>query len=274
MAEKFADLHVHTRASDGDFPPEDVVRLAKEAGLAAVGIADHDTIDGIGPALEAGKKYGIEVIPGVELSTQVGDAEVHMLGYFIDWRDEQFRGRLHVFREARRTRARQMVEKLCRAGVKIPYEEVLNAAGGGAVCRPHIAQVMLKHGYVETLQEAFERYIGVACPAYVKKYQLSPAEAIEMIHRARGISVLAHPTFLNPDILPMLIKEGLRGIEVYHSKHDASAIADFKRLAQQYNLLVTGGTDSHGFDVPIGAVRVPYELVEKLKTEQKFLWAQ
>lgn len=271
MVEKFADLHVHTRASDGELPPEEVVRLAKEAGLAAVGIVDHDTVDGIGPALEAGKEYGIEVIPGVELSTQAGDEEVHMLGYFIDWRDEQFRSRLCAFQEARRARAKQMVENLCRMGVKIPYEEVLRASGGGAVCRPHIAQVMLKHGYVETLQEAFERYIGADCPAYVKKYQLSPVEAIEMILKARGIPVLAHPISLNPDLLPKLVEEGLRGIEVYHSKQDAPATADFERLAQRYNLLVTGGTDSHGSDVPIGAIRIPCELIERLKTERKFL---
>lgn len=272
MAKKFADLHVHTRASDGGMLAEEVVRQAGKVGLAAIGIADHDSVDGIEAALEAGEKYEVEVIPSVELSAYFDDSELHILGYFINWRDERFRVILRKFQEVRMRRAEQMVEKLRGLGLGISYEDVLGEAGEGAVGRPHIARALTNGGYVESINGAFERYIGVGGPAYVGKYRLPSAEAIEVIQRIGGVSVLAHPLYgFREEMLPELLKQGLRGIEVYHSKHDIPATRRFEHLARRNNLLVTGGSDSHGFDVSIGTVRVPYELVEKLKAERKLL---
>jgi hypothetical protein len=269
MKEKFADMHVHTRASDGMISPEEAVKLAKEAGLVAVGVADHDSIDGLEAALEAGKRYGIEVIPGVELSAEAEATEVHIIGYYIDWRDRQLRKRLRKFQEFRKDRARRIVDKLRELGVDLTYEEVLAVAGGEVIGRPHVAQVLVKRGYVQNPDEAFDRYLGSGKPAYVKKFELSPAEAIRMIERIGGIPVLAHPKFGGEDMLSELVSHGLRGIEVYHSQHGPSEISRYKRLAREHNLLATGGTNSHGFDVAIGSVRVPYKLVEMLKEQLK-----
>ena len=139
---------------------------------------------------------------------------------------------------------------------------------GGTVGRPHIAQVLLDRGYVRTVQEAFEKYLGIDRPAYVEKYPLSPAEAIRIIQKAGGISALAHPAFVRTDeVLPELVDQGLQAIEVYHSKHDATATGHFEELAKKYDLLIVGGSDAHGKEVPVGAVRISYEFVEKLKDE-------
>jgi len=265
---KFADMHVHTRASDGSVAAREVVKQARELGLAAVGIADHDSIEGIGEALEAGEEFGIEVLPAVELSSEAGGLEVHLLGYYMDWRAEPLLAKLGEFQKARLERAKLMVERLRKLGVGITYEEVLELAGGGVVGRPHLAHAMLKHGYVRTFDEAFDRYLRTGGEIYVPKYRLSPAEAIGLIRAVGGIPVLAHPVFApTEELLLELVEHGLKGIEVYHSKHDAYATARFERLARRYDLLITGGTDSHGFDIPVGMVRVPYELVEKLKEE-------
>lgn len=270
MTKKFADLHVHTRASDGGMLAEEAVRQAGEVGLAAIGIVDHDSVNGIEAAFEAGKKCEVEVIPGVELSAYLDDSELHILGYFIDWRDERFRATLQKFIEVRLNRAKQMVEKLRGLGLDISYEDVLVEAGDGVVGRPHVARALTKRGYVESTDRAFELYIDAGGPAYVDKYRLSSAEAIEMIQRVGGVPVLAHPLYVfREEMLPELLKQGLGGIEVYHTKHDILATRRFEDLARRHNLLVTGGSDSHGFDVPIGTVRVPYELVEKLKAERK-----
>ncbi len=266
MAKKFADMHVHTNASDGWLSSEEVVKRAHELGLAAIGIADHDSVDGIEKALVASEKYGVEVIPGVELSSEFGPAEVHILGYLIDWRDREFGNRLRKFQEARRARAKRMIAKLRKLGVEITYEEVAAAARGEVIGRPHIAQVMIKHGYVRSMDEAFERYIGDGRPAHVPKYRLSPREAIRMICRIGGVAVLAHPVFAQvDDLIHDLAEWGLRGIEVYHSEHDSATVERYEALAKELHLLITGGTDSHGFDVSIGTIRVPYELVEKLR---------
>jgi predicted metal-dependent phosphoesterase TrpH len=272
MTKKFIDMHVHTSASDGELSPEEVVKTASELGLAAIAIADHDTVDGIEEALEAGKKYCVEVIPGVELSSEFGPAEVHILGYFIDWRDKKFRSELHKFQEVRKVRAKKMIEKLRGLGVAIPYEEVVAAAGEGVIGRPHVAQVMVKHGYVKSKDEAFERYIGDGQPAHVPKYRLSPKRAIQMIHRIGGVAVLAHPVFSHVnDLLYDLVKFDLDGIEVYHSEHDSAAVEHYERLANDLYLLMAGGTDSHDRDTPIGSVEVSYELLEKMKAKREHL---
>lgn len=266
---KFADLHIHTNASDGLITPEEAVKQAHAAGLAALSIADHDTIGGIEPALEAGKKYGVEVIPGVELCSEVKGSELHFLGYFIDWQNKWFRDKLLVIQDARRDRAKRIVEKLRKLRVDISYDMV-TALDGKVLGRPHIARILLDLGYVKTEAEAFNRFLAFGKPAYEKKFPLSPAEAIRMIKRVNGVPVLAHPVFARADdMLPELAELGLCGIEVYHSKHDAQTTKYYEQLAQKHGLLIVGGSDSHGSDIPVGNVRIPYSLVEKLKMERK-----
>jgi hypothetical protein len=234
-------------------------------GLAAISIADHDTVEGVEAALRVSKEYGIEIIPGVELSSEIKGVELHLLGYFIDWRDKWFRNKLREFQAARKDRAQRIIEKLQDLGMEIPYEAVL-ALDGRVLGRPHIAQVMLDHGYVKTIDEAFDRYLGLGKPAYVEKFPLSPKEAINIIKRMNGVPVLAHPVFAQADdMLPELIELGLQGLEVYHSKHDAQTTSYYEQLAQKYGLLMTGGSDAHGSEAPVGSVRVPYSLVEELK---------
>jgi predicted metal-dependent phosphoesterase TrpH len=269
---KFADLHIHTRSSDGKIAAEEVVRHAQKAELAAIAIADHDTVEGVEIALRVDKRYGIEIIPSVELSSEVENKELHILGYFIDWRAKWFRDKLSQLQEARRERGRNIIEKLGRLGVEIPYETVISS-DGKVLGRPHIAQAMLDHGYVKTIDEAFYRYLGMGKPAYVKKFPLSPEEAINMIRKLGGVPVLAHPVFARADdMLPELIEMGLRGIEVYHSNHDAKTTEHYEEIAKKYGLLVTGGSDAHGLEVPIGSVRIPYYLVEELKKAANAGW--
>lgn len=270
MAQKFVDLHIHTNASDSIYSAEEVLRLAKEAGLAAVGIADHDSVDGIGAAFEVNEKYGVEVIPGIELSSEHGETEVHILGYFLDWTDGRFQALLDTIQKVRLWRAEVMVGKLQNLDINISFDEVLAEAKGGSIGRPHLARVMLRHGYVKTTDEAFERYLRYGCPAYVGKYEMRMDEAIKLIRRLRGIPVLAHPVFSKVDnSLPDLVKIGLRGIEAYHSRHDQATSKHYVELAQEYGLIVTGGSDNHGPEDPIGCVRVSYDAVKQLKAERK-----
>jgi hypothetical protein len=246
-----------------------MIKQAYEIGLAAIAISDHDSIDGVQPAIWASEKYGVEVIPGVELSSQIGDREFHILGYFIDWHNKWFWSKLSSLQEFRKKRARKMVERLRDLGMDISYNMII-ARAGGVIGRPHIASAMVERGYVRTMDEAFSRYLKIGMPAYVAKYPLSPAKAIKMIQRVGGIPALAHPVFARADdMLPELVEQGLRGIEVYHTKHDAQTTRHYEQLARKYNLLVVGGSDSHGSeDAPIGNVRIPYSHVEKLKEEQ------
>ncbi len=269
MTQKFADLHVHTSASDGIYSPEEVLRRAKEAGLAAVGISDHDSVEGIRAALDVDEKYGVEVVPGIELSSERGENEVHILGYFFDWNDEQFKALLSTIQKIRLWRAEVMVGKLQNLGMEISFDEVLAESKGGSIGRPHIARVMLRHGHVKTLEEAFEQYLRYGSPAYVGKYEMGMEEAIKLIRKLRGIPVLAHPVFSKvDDKLPELVKAGLRGIEAYHSRHDEATAKRYVKLAEKYGLVVTGGSDSHGPEDPIGCVRAPYESVQQLKAER------
>ena len=275
---EYADLHVHTNFSDGSFTPEEAVAAAGKADLAAVSITDHDSVEAIGPAQEAAKRYGIEVIPGVELSADAERREIHILGYYIDWKDPQFRERLKIFREVRLERAAKIVRKLEELGKKIDFERLVRTYGKGSLGRLHIAQEMLEFGYARSIDEVFERYLGDYGPAYVPKQRLQPSEAIDLILKVGGVPVYAHPRISHRDeLIPRLAKEGLRGIEAYHSEQNPSVSDHYKRLAEKYGLLVTGGSDCHGkgkSEVLMGKVRIPYELVEKLKDAGKDIQAQ
>ena len=268
---KLADLHVHTFYSDSTFSPEEVLSCAKEEALAAIAICDHDSVDGIEPCQKIGLKFGIEVIPGVELTAEKLDTEIHILGYLIDRRLDWFQKRLKDRQEARINRIHTMVEKLKTMNVTIDPEEVFKLSGMGSVGRLHLARAMLKAGKIKTLKQAFDKYIGFSKSCYVPNLYLSPQEAIGMILEAGGVPVLAHPDVMSKDeYIPEFIRYGMKGIEVYRTDHNPSVVKHYEEVAKRYGLLMTGGSDCHGLGkgrVLMGSVKVPYELVEKLKEE-------
>lgn len=278
MNEGLIDLHVHTTASDGTMTPEEVVIHARESGLKAIAITDHDTIDGVNEALSAGLRIGLEVVPGVEISADF-PGEMHILGYFIDPADAKLRSGLAMLRRYREERNPKIAQKLRELGLDISINEVARAAGGGVIGRPHFAAVMMAKGYVRDIGEAFEKYLGTGRPAYVKKERLSPCESIGLVTAAGGIAVLAHPKFLqisDDRLLDQLVKElveyGLRGIEVYYTSNTPEETRKYFSLASRYNLLVTGGTDFHGANKPeirIGrgeeGLAIQYDILAKLK---------
>lgn len=270
MKNGYADLHVHTNASDSTFTVEEVLNKAKDSGLCAVGITDHDTVDSVGEALKIGEQLGLEIIPGVELSSEENNIEIHIIGYLINWKDNDFVAKLKILREARLKRAEKILQKLDELGLKLKLENVLKLTKSyTSVGRLHIARAMREAGLVPDTAFAFRNYIGQHCPAYVRKYFLSPEEAIEIIKAIGGVPVLAHPAVLNNDeLVSKLIYSGLAGIEVYHSEHGSSDVERYRGLATKNNLLITGGSDCHGLGkskVLIGTILIPYSFVEELK---------
>ena len=271
---KVADLHVHTYLSDGTFSPEKAVQYSKAKGLAAIAITDHDCCAGITPAIMAAKDLDMEIIPGVELTAELDEQEIHILGYFIDWQDRAFLKRLDKISKVREERAREILKKLKGHSLEISERELFDLSGPGCVGRLHIAHLLVRRGFVSSIQEAFAKYIGNNGPCYVKKFKLLPKEAVDMIKDVGGVPVLAHPKLSyikdrsTEDIVRALVKDGIEGIEAYRSDHNAKDEKAFTSLAEKYNLLVTGGSDCHGLgkkEVLIGSVKIPYELVEKLK---------
>ena len=266
---KKADLHVHTTFSDGTFPPEKVVEYASKIGLDCIAICDHDVVDGIEPALRAGEKWGVEIIPAIEVTAEKHGHEIHILGFYIDWQDKEFQKKLKQLCRQRKKRIYEMVGKLKGIGLALEAEEVFEAGGEGSVGRLHLATVLRKKGYTNTVEEAFRKYIGDGKPCYVAKINLTPEEAIGEIIKAKGIPVLAHPGVTAKDeFILSYIKHGLMGIEVYHPEHTPVIVRHYEKLAKDLGLLITGGSDCHGLGkgrVLMGSVTVPYELVEKLR---------
>lgn len=268
-AQKKADLHVHTNFSDSTFTPQEVLEHARRAGLSCIAICDHDVIDGIAPALEAAAGYGIEVIPGIELTAEKFGNEIHMLGYFIDWQDSAFRERLTQLCAQREKRIYEMVEKLKGFGIDIDPAEVFKISGMGSTGRLHLAAALYERHHTRSIEEAFRKYIGNGKPCYVSKINLSPEDAIAEIIRVGGIPVLAHPGVMGKDeFIPLYVKSGLMGIEVYHTDHSPVLVKRYEKIARDFGLLVTGGSDDHGMGkgrVLMGGITVSYDLVEKLK---------
>jgi len=269
-----ADLHVHTNASDGTETPQKVVQLAKKAGLEAIAITDHDTLDGLFEALRAGREATVEVIPGVELSTEYNDLDLHILGYFIDFNHQVFLQHLVVLREKRTERAFKIVKKLQHLGIPINFEQVQKTAGNSSLGRPHIARTLMYAGLVHTPAEAFERYIARGRPAYVPRFKYTPEKVVELILEAKGVPVMAHPGLAGCDeLIPKLVEAGLKGIEVYYPKHTSQQVEHYLALCAKYDLLPTGGSDYHGFvhkeHSRLASVTVPYLVVQKLKEAAK-----
>lgn len=270
----YVDLHTHSTASDGVYSPTELLQHAKAAGLGVLALTDHDSTDGIAEASRAARDLDIDLIPGIEVNTDVGGGEVHVLGYFPEYERPAFQAVLKILRDARERRGQRIVELLNEQGVDIKWERVREIAQG-AVGRPHVAKALLEAGYVQSIGEAFDTYIGTSCPAYVPRYKLTHEDAVRLIASANGLPVVAHPITL-PGLaelrnwLPTLRAAGLVGLETYYGPYTPEDEQALLALAHEYQLIPTGGTDFHGPGIhptPLGGRYVPYAAVEQLKAE-------
>jgi len=242
-----ADLHCHTTASDGLLSPTELVQLAAKLGLKAIGITDHDTIQGWKEAVEAGELYQIKILKGLELNTEWKGKEVHILGYEVDSSSRVLTEQLIILRNAREKRMLEILNRFKELGINISVAEVQQFAQGESIGRPHIAQVLIERGYVKNIREGFDRYIGKGAPAYVQRAKLTPEEGIRLIREAHGVAVLAHPGVHRlEDGIPAWVNAGLQGIEVLHSQHNPDDEKRYLEIAEEYQLLTTGGSDFHG----------------------------
>ncbi|MDP4857868.1 MAG: PHP domain-containing protein [Desulfobacterales bacterium] len=277
------DLHVHSTASDGTLTPAQILDLAQAQHLRAIAITDHDTIDGSKEALQIGIPSCLHFLTGVELSAASPpflrrSGSFHILGYGLRLDDDELNQTLLVLQHARKNRNPAIIERLCRLGFGMTLDEVVEMVGESQIGRPHIARVMLQKGYVHSIDEAFDRYVGTGKPAYVDKYRISCQRALDLIHGAGGIPILAHPYLLSlkdaaevEKLVISLKKMGLGGIEALYPEHPPHATAFYKELADRHHLLITGGTDFHGSlkpDIQLGIgsgdFQVPFALYEQL----------
>lgn len=273
------DLHTHSVASDGSDTPEELVSNAVTAGLYAFSLTDHDTVAGLREASRAALKAGIEFIPGIELSVRASRGNMHMLGYFIDVRSKKFLSTLQRVQAARAERTPGLLQKLEDLGLPVLEQELMTVSRGGQVGRPHFARIMVEKGYVKDVSQAFSRYLRRGAPAYVPKSILSPCEAIDAIHAAGGLAVLAHPFSLEcgsrgefRGAIGALVASGLDGMECYYSEHSQDFIRECLEFCREFNIVATGGSDYHGRAKPYikigrgkGDLIVPYKCVEELK---------
>jgi predicted metal-dependent phosphoesterase TrpH len=266
---KSADLHMHSTFSDGDWTPEKLVKSARRVGLTAIALTDHDSVDGLQQAVTFGQQHGLEVIPGVEISAFDGGVDLHILGYGFDPDHAELRAMLLRSQKARTTRAARMVEKLAQLGAPLRLEDVLAKAEEGVVGRPHVAQALLDAGHVRSVREAFEVYLGDGKPACVDKIRVTAQDAIQLLHRAGGVAVAAHPgTYGGITYLESLLQDGIDGVEVLHSLHDSISVGRLEDFARAHDLVMTGGSDFHGPRMglaEVGSVKIPYEWVELLR---------
>ena len=275
-----ADLHVHSNFSDGSLTPQELVLAADQKGLSAIAITDHDTVAGIDYALEAAAGLDLEVIPGVEFSAYTNTSEeVHILGYFIDYRNSDLKDKLKEIYRVRKQRAWKMIELLQEQGIDLDFEDIKNSKNNCYIGRPHIARALLEKGYISQFSEAFtDKYIGNGSRAYISKFKMNPATGIEMVLSVGGIPVLAHPGHskneqpLQKEYIAGLKEKGLSGIEVFHSRHSYKQEQYYKKCADELGLLLTGGSDFHGENSPqvkLGDVVLPDQYFQKLKAAVK-----
>ncbi|HXB58963.1 MAG TPA: PHP domain-containing protein [Candidatus Acidoferrales bacterium] len=266
---KFADLHLHTNFSDGTFTPEELVFQAQKAGLACIAVTDHDSVEACARVAAACASVKMEFIPGAELTAEYDDTELHLLGYFLDTHNEKLLTEIARFQVVRQSRIHEMVARINELGTPLQVESVFALANCKSPGRPHVARAMVKAGFVKNLDEAFERFLKKGRPAWVPKSKISALEAIELVHQAGGLAVMAHPGLNRTDnIIPALVAAGMDGIECFHTKHSTAMSERYLEIADKHHLLVTGGSDCHGFSKGkplIGTVRLPYEHVERMK---------
>ena len=240
------DLHSHTKFSDGYFAPQELLEKVKEKNISVLAITDHDTVDAIPSAITLAKNFGITIVPGVELSSQEGERDLHILGYFVDIENEEFKKYLTLFKFERIKRAERIIKKLNTLGFRISIEDVLSLSETSVVGRPHIADALVKLGIVKSFYEAFQKFLGNNSPAYEKKYYVSPANAIKIIHDAGGLAVIAHPGALPEETIQGLIKADIDGFEIYHPAHSSDQMKYYEGITNNYFLYGTGGSDFHG----------------------------
>lgn len=268
---KFADLHLHTFFSDGTFSPEELAGHGARLGFAAMALTDHDSVEGCARMTVACDAAGIEFIPGTELTAELGDIELHLLGYFLDTHNEKLLTEIAKFQIVRQNRIHEMVAAINKMGVALQVESVFALANCKSPGRPHVARAMVKAGLVRNLDEAFERFLKKGRPAWIPKAKMSALEGIELIHQAGGLAVMAHPGLNRTDeIIPALVEAGMDGIECFHTKHSTAMAERYLMIADKHHLLVTGGSDCHGFSKLkplIGTVKLPYEHVEQMKAK-------
>ena len=282
MYMKIVDLHVHSNKSDGTCSPSELVDLAIQKGLSAFALTDHDTTAGLDEAIEYAKGRDIEVVPGIEFSTEYQGRDIHVLGLAIDYKAPVFADRLQAFVDSRIGRNRKMCRNLTEAGIDISYEKLMAAYPGAVITRAHYARYLLDHGYVKSLPEAFERYVGDHCPYFVPREKVTPVQAVQLIRQAKGIPVLAHPTLyhMGKDALQKLVSSlteaGLVGLEAVYSTYSAGEEREMRQLASRNGLLISGGSDFHGSNKPglelatgyHGKLVIPYDIWERLKEKR------
>ena len=270
MMNGLADLHVHTYFSDSTSSPQEVVDDALAAGLSCIAITDHDIVQGVNPAIEAAGGHALEVVPGIELSSEFENCDIHILGYFIDHQKGLLFEKIDVFLDARMERMKKMIMNLKGVGVdNIEFEEVCALTHSRAVGRAHLAMLLEQKGWVSNIKSAFEKYIGPECPGYAPKYKQTPFEAIELIRSCGGVAVMAHPMLTQKDeLIPRFVAAGLKGLEVYYPNCMDTVTRFYEGLAQKNGLIATGGSDSHGKAKSysyVGKKTVPLEVVEQLR---------
>lgn len=273
----YIDLHIHTTASDGSNRPAEVAAMAARAGYRAIAITDHDNLNGVDEAVSVGEHLGLEVVPGIELSTDYAGTEVHILGYFVDPGAESLSDLLAVALRRREARNERITEVLRAAGIQVTMDEVRAKFPGTVLGRPHIAMVMMDKGYVSDVRQAFREYMGKGAKCYVPKINMPLDHAVDRILRAGGLPVLAHPyqyEFSEPDLRRLIRRvkdQGGVGMECVYSKYDDAQTARLLELAAEYDLLPTGGSDYHGLSKPniqIGTTKAPYAYLEALKVRK------
>ncbi len=268
--ESLCDLHIHSYYSDGAMSPEQLVRKAEQAGLSAISITDHDTVDGLGEALESAESRCIEVITGVEFNIREEGKEIHLLGYLFDHQDSRLIDLLTRLKEARKARADSIIRKLADVGLRINIDEVTRLSNKGTVGRLHIARVLREKGYVTDIQEGFSRYIGEGRPAFVPRMILTAADTVSLIRNAGGVTVWAHPGALirKRRLVKSLVDSGISGLEAWHPNHNADIAGKICSIAQKNGLVITGGSDYH-FDeamkAAIGEIGTTYQSVIDLR---------
>ena len=264
------DLHSHTTASDGALGPRELVRLAARHRVRVLAVTDHDSTEGLPEAIDEASRHGIEIVPGLELNTDVPGAEIHVLGYYVDWQAEWFQAFLREQRAERVARVHRIVERLTELGMPLTADEVFAICKEGSPGRPHVAQAMVKRGYVKSVREAFDKWLRADGPANVPRRRLTPVEAVAVIRRAGGVPVLAHPGLANRDeMVPELVEAGLAGIETYYPEHSVAQITAYRQMCARRDLVATGGSDYHGVHTgrasTLGSPHIPLEVWEDLK---------
>lgn len=276
------DLHVHSTASDGTNTPTELVALAKEAGLSAFALTDHDTIQGLAEARRAAKTAGIELVPGIELSTDYNGSEVHILGYYLDEQNPEFLQKLNEFINSRDLRNEKMAVLLQKEGFDITMEELIKENPDSVITRAHFARYLVEHGMVKDRETVFSKYIGDDCRCYVPREKIDPFEAVRLIQLGGGVAFFAHPVLchMNFDRLKRFIRDlkdcGLTGIEAIYSANSSGDERNLKQIAKEYDLLISGGSDYHGENKPYiklgvgrGNLCIPDEILDTIKKTAK-----